>query len=116
MTTMRKRPQARHISAVTDDFVWTGRIDFELVDQDGWRFGRVELIVRLDVVCIWWGSKNLGALDRETLRAWLRQPMEPLARDDVRLHWRGGGLFLQIHAGPLHAVPAAALAQLRGTL
>jgi hypothetical protein len=108
--------QPRHLSTVTDDFIWTGRIDFDLVDQDGLRFGHIELVVRLDVVSIWWDSTSLGVLDREALRSWLRRPSESLTQDDVRLHWQADALFLQAHAGPLHAVPHTTVAQLRGAL
>jgi hypothetical protein len=62
---------------------WTGRLDFDLHNGRGWRVGTVEIVVRVDILTLWYGNRTLAVMDRDLFREWLIHPTAPFAVDDV---------------------------------
>lgn len=79
-----------------DPMEWTGRTDFDLIDEQGRRVGTVEIVIRMDHLSLWFGNRTLAVIDRETFREWLDDPEEPFWVDDVMwtIHDAGGELTI----------------------
>jgi hypothetical protein len=61
-----------------------GRIRVELVERDG-RAAMIDFRVRLDTVEVWREGHCWAVLDRDVLRAWLREPLDALVVDEAML-------------------------------
>jgi hypothetical protein len=61
-----------------------GRLAVEVVGRDG-RAAVIAFRLRLDSVEVWTGEHCNAVLDRDVLRAWLHEPVEPLVVDELTL-------------------------------
>jgi hypothetical protein len=99
------------------EMAWTGRLEFDLLGQSGWRIGAVEVVVRIDLVTFWWASRTLAVVDRERLRRWFRRRSDcTLAQDDIVLCASADNIAIRIDGGPIHPVPIEVVTQLRAAL
>jgi hypothetical protein len=88
-----------------DPMDWTGRTEFDLADDRGWRIGTVEIVVRMDHLSLWFGNRTLAVIDRETFRQWLFNPEEPFYIDDVMWSLGETGAFLTIDDAAAYPIP-----------
>ena len=86
---------------------WTGRLDFDLQNGRGWRVGTVEIVVRIDLLTLWYGNRTLAVMDRDLFREWLIHPAEPLTIDDVIWFAQDELIGLTIDGSLSYAVPAS---------
>jgi hypothetical protein len=98
--------------------VWTGRVEFDLLDRAGWRVGVVEVAVRTDLVTVWlFPGRALAVLDRERLRRWFRRRSDTwLVHDDIELLARGDNVAIRIDGAGIHPVPLDVVTKLRAVL
>jgi hypothetical protein len=92
--------------------VWTGRLDFAVIDDQG-AVKTMEIVIRLDVVTVRDTDRSLAFIDRDHLRSWLLEPRLPLEVDDVRLRRTDSAeLLLQIDREPPVTVPQSVVIDL----
>jgi hypothetical protein len=92
--------------------VWTGRLDFDLKNERGWRVAAVEVITRIESVTVWSGSRTLAVMDRELFREWLIHPRQPLEVDDVTWSVQGSDMCITMDGSASYVVPADTVRQL----
>src|SRR4051812_19833557 len=68
---------AQELSPDLGPMHWTGRMEFDLSDAQGWRIGTVEIVIRIDHLSLWFGNRTLAVMDRDLFREWLIDPGEP---------------------------------------
>jgi hypothetical protein len=85
---------------------WTGRLDFDLLNRLGWRVAIVEVVVRIESVTVWCGSRTLAVMDRELFREWLVHPRRVLEIDDVSWSVQESCTCITIDGSAAHVVPA----------
>ena len=90
-----------------DPMEWTGRMEFDLTDEGGWRVGTVEIVIRMDHLSLWFGNRTLAVIDRDTFREWLHDPEEPFFVDDVMWSMNDAGAQLTIDDSSLYPIPGA---------
>ena len=84
---------------------WTGRLEFDLTNGRGWRVGTVEVVVRRDILTLWYGNRTLAVMDRDQFREWLIHPDEQFEVDDVVWYMQGVLTCLTIDSRTSYAVP-----------
>jgi len=84
---------------------WTGRMEFDLSDAQGWRIGTVEIVIRIDHLSLWFGNRTLAVMDRDLFREWLVDPAEPFGIDDVTWSMDEVGTLLTIDDSATYAIP-----------
>jgi hypothetical protein len=87
-----------------DQALWTGRLDIDLTEDYGQRIGTVEIVVRIDIVTLWFGNRTLAVIDRDSMREWLIHPARPLVIDDVVWISEAGITYLSIDYSPGYPV------------
>jgi hypothetical protein len=90
-----------------DPMEWTGRMDFDLSDDQGWRVGTVEIVIRIDHLSLWFGNRTLAVIDRDTFREWLHDPEDPFFVDDVMWSIGETGAYLTIDDAASYRIPGA---------
>lgn len=90
-----------------DPMEWTGRMEFDLSDPQGWQVGTVEIVIRMDHLSLWFGNRTLAVIDRDTFRAWLRDPEQPFFVDDVMWSISDSGAQLTIDDSASYPIPGA---------
>ncbi len=95
---------ARNLEAEMD---WTGRMEFDLSNDQGWRVGTVEIVIRMDHLSLWFGNRTLAVIDRDTFREWLMDPEDPFFVDDVMWSISDTGAFLTIDDTASYPIPGA---------
>ncbi|GAB6901372.1 hypothetical protein JCM9957A_44620 [Kineosporia succinea] len=116
-TPTRRQPRPRLVRRVPPvaRSVWTGRMDVVLSDLRDVAVGALSLVVRLDHVFIWQGSRLLAVLDRDHLRNWLRRPLRAFAQDDVTLsRTQRGRLHLLVDGSTARLFSRETVQQLAG--
>ena len=88
-----------------DPMEWTGRMEFDLSNDQGWRVGTVEVVVRIDHLSLWFGNRTLAVMDRDQFRDWLIDPVQPFAIDDVMWSMEGDVTHLTIDDAKSYAIP-----------
>jgi hypothetical protein len=86
---------------------WTGRIGFDLADDQRWPTRTVEIVFRIDHLSVWVGNRTLAVIDRDTFREWLTDPEEPFFVDDVMWVISDTGAYLTIDDSIAHPIPGA---------
>ncbi|GAA3617030.1 hypothetical protein GCM10022223_36940 [Kineosporia mesophila] len=87
--------------------LWTGRLEFAVMDRHGGPICEASIVARLDHVMIWFGPTCLAVIDRDRLRGWLHAPTHPLEQDDIVLERTNEGRLSLSIAGRLpDLVPA----------
>jgi hypothetical protein len=84
---------------------WTGRMEFDLSDAQGYRIGTVEIVIRIDHLSLWLGNRTLAVMDRDLFREWLIDPEEPFGIDDVTWSMDDVGTLLTIDESATYAIP-----------
>jgi hypothetical protein len=84
---------------------WTGRLEFDLSNDQGWRIGTIEIVVRIDHVSLWFGNRTLAVMDRDMFREWLMDHEEPFGIDDVTWSMDDDGTLLTIDESATYAIP-----------
>ena len=90
-----------------DPMEWTGRMEFDLTDAQGWPAGTVEIVIRMDHLSLWFGNRTLAVIDRDTFREWLLDPEDPFFVDDVMWAISDSGAHLTIDDSSTYAIPGA---------
>jgi hypothetical protein len=103
---MTENTALRHMLSVRPAH-WTGRLDFDLRNGRGWRVGTVEIVVRTDIVTLWYGNRTLAVMDRDLFREWLIHPEMPLEVDDVIWFMQDVLTCLTIDNSISYAVPGS---------
>ena len=88
-----------------DPMEWTGRMEFDLADPQGWQIGTVEIVIRMDHLSLWFGNRTLAVIDRDTFRDWLTDPEEPFFVDDVSWSIGDTGATLTIDDSASFPIP-----------
>jgi hypothetical protein len=92
--------------------VWTGRLEFDLMGERGWRVAIVEIVVRIESVTLWCGNRTLAVLDREAFREWLIHPRQELVMDDVAWSVRDSDTWITVDGSVAYLVPEATVRHL----
>ena len=90
-----------------DPMEWTGRMEFDLSDDQGSPAGTVEVVVRIDHLSLWYGNRTLAVMDRDQFRNWLIDPEKPFQIDDVMWSVEGQATHLTIDDSVSYAIPPA---------
>lgn len=93
--------------------VWTGQIDFELMNGRNWRVAIVVLVVGIDTITVQCNDLNLADMSRNSFQEWLIQPQRALIIDDIIWTTRDHLTCITIHNGLTYAIPPAVATQLR---
>jgi hypothetical protein len=96
--------------------LWTGRIDFGLLNQRGWRVGTVEVVVRIDTVTLWWAHRTLAVMDREAFGDWLVNRVPLYLIDDVVWSKQDSLTVLTIDNKSSYVVPSNIVEQFLGVI
>jgi hypothetical protein len=95
---------------------WTGRLEFDVLNQRGWRIATLEIVVRIDIVTLWCANRTLAVMDRDLFGQWLVRPDRAFAIDDVVWSAQGPHTCISIDNGPSYAVPRGTVEQLLGVI
>jgi len=96
---------AEELDPEVGEMHWTGRMEFDLSDAQGWRIGTVEIVIRIDHLSLWYGNRTLAVMDRDQFREWLIDPEEPFGIDDVVWSMDAVGTLLTIDDSATYAIP-----------
>ena len=96
--------------------LWTGRLDFDLLNGRGWRVATVEIVVRLDHVTLWSGNRTIAVMDRDLFGEWLFRPEEVFEIDDVAWSVQGAHTCITLDGSRSYIVPEETVEQLRGVI
>jgi hypothetical protein len=96
--------------------LWTGRLEFDLLNGRGWRVGLIEVVIRIDIVTVWWANRTLAVMDRDLFGQWLVSPVRVYPVDDVVWSVQGPHLCITIDNSTSYAVPEETLAELLGVI
>jgi hypothetical protein len=96
--------------------LWTGRLDFDLLNGRGWRVATIDVVVRIDNLTLWHDNRSLAVIDRDRFRQWLVRPKQPLAIDDVVWTVQENTTCITIDNRITYPVPRATVGQLLGVL
>jgi hypothetical protein len=76
---------------------WTGPIQLDLFDDDGWDAGSLEVLVHRDDLHVRGEKRLLAVIGRHRFHAWLEEaPQVPYVADDTEWTVTGGGTTLRI--------------------
>jgi hypothetical protein len=93
--------------------VWTGRLEFDLVNARGWRVDVVDVVVRIDSVTLWAENRTLAVMDRDRFRSWLiRRPNEPFGMDDVTWSVQDSITYIAVDGSIAYVVAAQTVTKL----
>jgi hypothetical protein len=90
-----------------DPMEWTGRMEFDLSNDQGFPNGTVEVVVRIDHLSLWYGNRTLAVMDRDLFRQWLIDPVKPFQIDDVMWSIDEEATHLTIDESVSYAIPPA---------
>jgi hypothetical protein len=94
--------------------VWTGRLEFDLINARGWRVDVVDVVVRIDSVTLWSENRTLAVMDRDRFRGWLIQrPEEPFGVDDVTWSVQESITYIAVEGSIAYVVAAETVKKLR---
>ena len=85
---------------------WTGWLEGDL------GVATVDVAVRLDIVEFRIGLRCLAVVHRELLRAWVRDPVAPMAVDDVEFVLHEAQLAVLVDGAGPYPLPAGVVSQL----
>lgn len=88
---------------------WTGRMEFDLSNGQGFQVGTVEVVVRMDHLSLWLGNRTLAVMDRDQFRQWLIEPEKPYQIDDVMWSIDDEATHLTIDGSVSYAIPGPIL-------
>ena len=93
--------------------LWTGRLDFELINRRGWTVATIDVVVRIDTIELWHVNRSIAVIDRNEYRAWLDNPHWAFASYEVVWTLRGPNACISIDHGPTYPVDPNVMGKLR---
>jgi hypothetical protein len=109
-------PRPDVVAVPSSQQLWTGRIDFGLMNGRGWRVGTAEVVVRIDTVSLWWANRTLAVMDRDAFGAWLVSNEPLFDIDDVVWSKQGPLTVLTIDNRNSYVVPRNVVEQFLGVI